>query len=82
MLNFLTIAIHICTYTNRPADAQENLLAHVQKNKAISSRGFAFEAPLIWEMLPKELRRDDMGLTSFKSKLKTNMFRRCFEDFI
>ena len=44
-------------------------------------RAFAYQAPLLWNTLPDELRRD-CETDTFKTLLKTYLFRKCYDDYL
>ena len=46
-------------------------------HKTYSKRAFSYIAPVLWNSLPED-RRSCKSLTTFKSKLKTFLFKRFF----
>jgi hypothetical protein len=50
------------------------------RTKSHGERTFAFQAPEIWNKLPAQLREADT-LASFKSGLKTHLFREAYKDY-
>jgi hypothetical protein len=64
--------------TSRDLRSINDVLLDVPKyNSCIGSRAFVFCAPKLWNSLPYELRTC-VSLISFKSKLKTYLFREAF----
>ena len=49
----------------------------VMKAKTLGERSFSFQAPLLWNNLPREIRYCT-SLSSFKTSLKTHLFRQAF----
>ena len=48
------------------------------RTKTYSDRAFSVIGPVLWNKLPDELRHE-LSLNSFKSKLKTFLFRHFYE---
>ena len=51
------------------------------KCKTFADTAFSVTGPLIWNSLPYDLRSCDSTI-GFKKKLKTDLFRIAFKDFI
>src|SRR3981189_1612189 len=64
--------------TSRDLRSMNDVLLDVPKFKScIGSRAFVVSAPKLWNSLPNDLRTAE-SLISFKSKLKTYLFREAF----
>jgi hypothetical protein len=64
--------------TARDLRSIDDVLLDVPKSKScIGSRAFAFSAPKLWNSLPYDIRTS-VSLITFKSKLKTYLFREVF----
>jgi hypothetical protein len=64
--------------TARDLRSINDVLLDVPKSKScIGSRAFAFSAPKLWNSLPYDIRTS-VSLVTFKSKLKTYLFREVF----
>ena len=55
-----------------------NSLQTDSSKTVFASRAFRHSAPIIWNNLPSELTDDLSSLNSFKSRLKTHLFRKAF----
>jgi hypothetical protein len=55
-----------------------NCLQTDSSKTVFASRAFRHSAPIIWNNLPSELTDDLSSLNSFKSRLKTHLFRKAF----
>ena len=66
--------------TRRLRSADHNLLTPITKTKyrTVGDRAFAIAAPTLWNSLPLSIRNSD-SLTSFKSQLKTHLFKIAFK---
>lgn len=52
---------------------------HINNSRTVfASRAFCHAAPTIWNSLPAELTEDLSSLNSFKSRLKSHLFRKAF----
>ena len=64
--------------TSRDLRSINDVMLDVPKSKScIGSRAFVFSAPKLWNSLPYDVRTC-VSLTTFKSKLKTFLFREAF----
>jgi hypothetical protein len=67
---------YVPSRTLRSAD--QHLLVERRANlKSYGERSFSVACPKLWNKLPLELRKCD-GLETFKSKLKTFLFKKAF----
>ncbi|KAK7091164.1 hypothetical protein V1264_008889 [Littorina saxatilis] len=68
---------HVPTRNLRSADAGHLVVPRIKLN-AFGKRAFIYTAPSIWNSLPMSVRLST-SLLSFKSSLKTHLFRQYFD---
>ena len=70
--------IHLVNRRMMAKTAKKKLLVVPQYNlKTYGYRAFSHRAPTLWNALPDDIRQVD-HLETFKSKLKTHLFRQFF----
>ena len=64
--------------TSHDLRSNNDVLLDIPKHKSyIGSCAFVFSAPKLWNSLPEDVHTC-LSLTTFKSKLKTHLFREAF----
>ena len=78
--SYLTDLLQRHSPTRRLRSADHNLLTPISKSKrcTLGDRAFAIAAPTLWNSLPLIIRNSD-SLPSFKTQLKTHLFKTAFE---
>ena len=76
--NYLSSSLQIYAPTRTLRSAHEKLLVvpdlKTTRTKSYGERSFTYQAPAIWNNLPQEIRNAST-LSSFKSQLKTHLFK-------
>lgn len=77
--SYLSSLLHLYTPSRCLRSSEQTLLV-VPKTKLVSAgdRAFAHAAPVLWNQLPFNIRMAN-SLTSFKSSLKTHLFKEAYE---
>jgi hypothetical protein len=65
---------------NRSA-ALGNLVIPRSRTSTYGQRSFRTSGPTCWNALPPNLKSDSISYSSFKSQLKTHLFRECYDNY-
>jgi hypothetical protein len=75
---YLFSLLHPYTPSRNLRSSSENLLSTPRIATKIGSRAFRYSAPVIWNSLPNELRSSQVSEHTFRSHLKTYLFKSAF----
>ena len=80
--SYLSSSVQTRTLSRSLRSGQEKLLVvppvKITRTKTYGERSFTYQAPAIWNNLPQTIRNAPT-LTSFKSRLKTHLFRLSYD---
>jgi hypothetical protein len=77
---YLFSLLHPYTPSRNLRSSSENLLSAPRIATKIGSRAFRYCAPVIWNSLPNELRSSQVSEHTFRSHLKTYLFKSAFSN--
>ena len=79
--SYLSDLLHTYVPARQLRSSSDPLILRIPNanTKSYGERTFSFQAPHLWNSLPKNIRHSE-SITTFKASLKTYLFRKAFPD--